>query len=643
MNRLKFLLFALVTLGVVGYLVFVSPAAALRSSDLEMGTMAGAAPSVALRVEAQRSELQAAVVKLAASPAVWNVGPKAGVKPDAPSADRFNTIRSAVVEVLSEPNKARVVIAAVNEVGALVAQGPADPAGAPEGFELQPLIDAGAAGSMTVFGGAPFVFYATPLLIADKNEVRGAGTVLVGLPVLPDAKQLDALAKELKLTTLALVSKDKVLLAGGPDKQQAESAFKALKTGQSQPMLVGSVREFGPLSLPLFVTSPAHAMGTRQAIAGTPFEVVAMVSVREPLDALASFQLVGVGALLGLLLLSVVVTLLLGNTEDESGGMSMPAPLPLPPVSMKKPDPVAAPAPLAMADHAHAPEASPDDFHFPPSAPPSSVPSSLGTPAAPPMPVTQPLSAPPITSPQTPAYEPPEDPFAAAAPVAAPSMPRPVSNPGIAAVRPAVSPPSKPPPPINPFDDDESDRTAAYPTFRTGGSMPGPGVAGPMGQSSPPPVVDPFALATGELLPEELSQGSRPGFEDNPDATRVAAVPQELIKAARGGTGNTGEVPAAKVPAAAMPRVQSVAPVTGSSPSQATDAEDRHFQDVFRDFVATREKCGEAADGLTFEKFRTKLLKNKDQLVAKYQCRTVRFQVYVKEGKAALKATPVKD
>ncbi len=38
-----------------------------------------------------------------------------------------------------------------------------------------------------------------------------------------------------------------------------------------------------------------------------------------------------------------------------------------------------------------------------------------------------------------------------------------------------------------------------------------------------------------------------------------------------------------------------------------------------------------------------KLRKNKEQLVTKYNCKTVRFQVYVKEGKAALKATPVKD
>jgi hypothetical protein len=54
-----------------------------------------------------------------------------------------------------------------------------------------------------------------------------------------------------------------------------------------------------------------------------------------------------------------------------------------------------------------------------------------------------------------------------------------------------------------------------------------------------------------------------------------------------------------------------------------------------------RDECGEGSDGLTFDRFRVKLEKNKETLVQKYGCRTVRFQVYVKEGKAALKAPPV--
>ena len=36
-------------------------------------------------------------------------------------------------------------------------------------------------------------------------------------------------------------------------------------------------------------------------------------------------------------------------------------------------------------------------------------------------------------------------------------------------------------------------------------------------------------------------------------------------------------------------------------------------------------------------------MKNRDDLKSKTGCREVRFTVYVKDGKAALKATPVKD
>jgi len=39
----------------------------------------------------------------------------------------------------------------------------------------------------------------------------------------------------------------------------------------------------------------------------------------------------------------------------------------------------------------------------------------------------------------------------------------------------------------------------------------------------------------------------------------------------------------------------------------------------------------------------TKLLKNRQQIVEKYNSRSVRFQVYVKQGKAALRAVPVRD
>ncbi len=64
-------------------------------------------------------------------------------------------------------------------------------------------------------------------------------------------------------------------------------------------------------------------------------------------------------------------------------------------------------------------------------------------------------------------------------------------------------------------------------------------------------------------------------------------------------------------------------------------------QTVFEKFVAIRMKTGEGGD-VSFEKFRDKLLKNRDELMAKHKCRDVEFEAYEKAGKAALRATPVR-
>jgi hypothetical protein len=95
--------------------------------------------------------------------------------------------------------------------------------------------------------------------------------------------------------------------------------------------------------------------------------------------------------------------------------------------------------------------------------------------------------------------------------------------------------------------------------------------------------------------------------------------------------------PGAQAPLPAPP----AAPAAPPAPAFEVD-EETHWQQVFQDFLRTRASCGEPSEGLTYDKFRQKLEGNKAQLVAKYGCKSVRFQVYVKDGKAALKATPVK-
>jgi hypothetical protein len=78
------------------------------------------------------------------------------------------------------------------------------------------------------------------------------------------------------------------------------------------------------------------------------------------------------------------------------------------------------------------------------------------------------------------------------------------------------------------------------------------------------------------------------------------------------------------------------------APSGPDDEDLAHFRQVFEEYMAARQKCGESTAGLSLEKFTAKLQSNREQLVSKHGCRTARFTVYEKEGKAAIRAVPVK-
>jgi hypothetical protein len=67
-----------------------------------------------------------------------------------------------------------------------------------------------------------------------------------------------------------------------------------------------------------------------------------------------------------------------------------------------------------------------------------------------------------------------------------------------------------------------------------------------------------------------------------------------------------------------------------------------HYREVFGQFIETRKRCGEGIADLTYDKFVAKLEKSRTAVVAKHHCDDVRFQVYVKDGKAALKALPAR-
>ncbi|MBC8131858.1 MAG: hypothetical protein H7X95_02675, partial [Deltaproteobacteria bacterium] len=104
----------------------------------------------------------------------------------------------------------------------------------------------------------------------------------------------------------------------------------------------------------------------------------------------------------------------------------------------------------------------------------------------------------------------------------------------------------------------------------------------------------------------------------------------------------TFPLPSRSLPKPTSPLPPAPAAVFGAAAPDDILDEDKHVQQIYLEFLATKQQCGESAVGLTLEKFSQRLQENKASLMAKHVCRTVRFSVYVKDGKASLRATPVK-
>jgi hypothetical protein len=78
-----------------------------------------------------------------------------------------------------------------------------------------------------------------------------------------------------------------------------------------------------------------------------------------------------------------------------------------------------------------------------------------------------------------------------------------------------------------------------------------------------------------------------------------------------------------------------------AAPGRAELSELEEWQSVFQDFVSLKQQCGENTDGFSYEKFELTLKKKNEELLTRHGAKRVKFSVYVKEGKAALKASPI--
>jgi hypothetical protein len=71
--------------------------------------------------------------------------------------------------------------------------------------------------------------------------------------------------------------------------------------------------------------------------------------------------------------------------------------------------------------------------------------------------------------------------------------------------------------------------------------------------------------------------------------------------------------------------------------------ESTEWRAVYDEFLELKRQCGEKVDGFTFEKFEQTLTKRKGALMKQHGASQVKFSVYIKDGKAALKASPLRN
>jgi hypothetical protein len=189
------------------------------------------------------------------------------------------------------------------------------------------------------------------------------------------------------------------------------------------------------------------------------------------------------------------------------------------------------------------------------------------------------------------------------------------------------------------------------PAFSLGGPPP------PAFLPPPPSPSPPAAPVVGPPAPNLAPLAVAPRLASLPPPPRAPAAPMPSPPAAMALPAEAFVADAAAPPKAppfkpfmesprlvTMPALTPPAPLAEPAPAATpADPEEEHVRAVFADYLALKQQCGESVETLTLDKFRTKLKDNRAALMTKYNCRTVRFSVYQKDGKAALKATPVRD
>ncbi len=199
-----------------------------------------------------------------------------------------------------------------------------------------------------------------------------------------------------------------------------------------------------------------------------------------------------------------------------------------------------------------------------------------------------------------------------------PSAGAPPPAPGSANAAPAT--PLGPPPPFNP-------------------------PVAPLAPMGPPPPFNPPAAPVAAAPPIAPPSGARPPLAPpKPLAAPAFQAPPPPMASATAAFGSLAAPPGGDEEDEEDERTMIAKPVSeAAAPAAAGGNETSDWLSVYDDYVRIKKECAESVDGLTFEKFQVTLKKNRDALMQRHGVKRVKFSVYVKEGKASLKATPVRE
>jgi hypothetical protein len=170
----------------------------------------------------------------------------------------------------------------------------------------------------------------------------------------------------------------------------------------------------------------------------------------------------------------------------------------------------------------------------------------------------------------------------------------------------------------------------------------------PVEVSQPKPMPAPGSAAMPMPMPAP-SVGSKanslPGRVP-PPPLKVPAPPPPRMPSSKGSSSSAAVAESPALSVAEGSSLRRIGEENGQLtvlPDPAGVDSEAHFQEVYEQYVTVKQQCGESTADLTYEKLAVTLRKNRDQILSQRpDTREVRFTVYVKAGKAALKATPVK-